>query len=148
MKSDVSRQNAVRVAALGGVLTCLLAMTPAIADSPGNSEPRIDVNFPNPQPPYPDAAQINGEQGKVVLDVRVLASGHVRSVRIAQSSGFDDLDNAAIEGVLRWHFVPAHRDGDTASEWTKVTIDFRLPSALPPVAPQPHPGPSSPSSTL
>jgi len=100
---------------------------PAGAQSAGDSAPRIDASYANYQPPYPDAAQVNGEQGDVVLSVRVGANGKIRGIQIAQTSGFADLDNAAIEGVLRWHFIPAVRDGDTATETTNVKIVYRLP---------------------
>ena len=33
--------------------------------------PQLDAAYHNYQPPYPDTAQINGEQGNVVLDVQV-----------------------------------------------------------------------------
>jgi TonB family protein len=97
----------------------------------------LDSAFQNYQPRYPDAAQANGEQGNVVLDVYVGDDGNVRKIRINQSSGFDDLDNAAIAGVLSWRFVPANYYGDVVSDWTTVTIVYQLPRAvvLPPAPP-------------
>lgn len=94
----------------------------------------LDHHFPNYQPNYPDAAQVNGEQGDVVLDVQITAGGKVRNIKVDQSSGFADLDNAAIAGVLRWRFVP----GGTSAEWTKVTITYRLPTVII-VPPKPAP---------
>jgi TonB family protein len=86
----------------------------------------LDHKYPNYQPAYPDAAQTNDEQGNVVLNVEIASSGKVRNIKIDQSSGFDDLDNAAIAGVLRWRFVPA----DDGTNWTKVTIAYRLPTVI------------------
>ena len=86
----------------------------------------LDHAYPNYQPAYPDAAQVNGEQGNVVLKVEITSSGKVRNIKIAQSSGFDDLDGAAIAGVLRWRFIPS----PNGSEWTRVTILYRLPTAI------------------
>lgn len=94
-----------------------------------NIPPRLDPAYPNFQPSYPDQAQVNGEEGSVLLDVHVAANGKVRTVRILRSSGFDDLDNAAVEGVMAWRYIPALRDGNESSEWTKVTITYRLPTA-------------------
>lgn len=111
-----------------GLAASLLGTSAALA---ADSGPRVDPSFPHYQPPYPDTAQVNGEQGNVVLDVEVSASGKVRNIRVDQSSGFADLDNAAIEGVLGWHFLPAVADGDTETAWTKVTIVYKLPTALP-----------------
>lgn len=121
-----ARNIALAAAAILVPAACLATSTAASAqDAPAH----VDPSYPNPQPPYPDAAQVNGEQGDVVLDVRVTPFGKVRSAQVAGSSGFPDLDNAAVEGVLRWRFVPAMENGDTASSWTKVTISYRLPKA-------------------
>ena len=108
----------------------------ACADSP----PKIDRSYPTPQPAYPDGAQLNGEQGDVLVGVSVSASGKPRRLRINQSSGFNDLDNAAAEAVAQWHFIPAIENGDTASAWTTVKIHFELPQPIQPVnaAPSQH----------
>jgi protein TonB len=91
---------------------------------------------PQPQE-YPDAAQLNGEEGTVLVDVYVRPNGRAGKVRVAQSSGFNDLDNAAVESVLNWRFVPATRDGDLVSDWSAVKIVYQLPRPAPP---QPPPG--------
>jgi TonB family protein len=91
----------------------------------------VDDAYPHYQPPYPDSAQLNGEQGAVTVDVQVSSSGQIRKVRLVGSSGFDDLDNAALSGVMAWHFVPAVRDGSTATDWATVKIVFQLPTAAP-----------------
>jgi TonB family protein len=99
---------------------------------PGSeATPHMDEAFPHVQPPYPDNAQTNGEQGTVLVDVLVRPSGKAAKIKVAQSSGFEDLDNAAVEGVLNWHFIPAIRDGDPVSEWTTVKIVYQLPTLVP-----------------
>lgn len=87
---------------------------------------KLDPAFSNYQPPYPDTAQVNGEQGDVVLKLRVSENGRVRNVEVEKSSGFEDLDNAAIGGVLRWRYLPSAR----WSSWEHVTIAYRLPTAI------------------
>ena len=94
----------------------------------------LDHAYPNYQPTYPDAAQVNGEQGDVVLNVEITSSGKVRNVKIDKSSGFEDLDNAAIGGVMRWRFIPS----PFGSDWTSVTIAYRLPTAI--IVPPKPPG--------
>lgn len=101
------------------------------AQAAGDQPPRVDRSYNNPQPPYPNSAQRNGEAGTVVLDVYVRSSGRPTKARVIQSSGFEDLDTAAVQGVLNWHFVPAFRDGDTASDWTTVKVVFDLPMLVP-----------------
>jgi len=80
----------------------------------------------NPAPVYPKAAQRLGMQGRVVLRVRVLASGHVGEVEIKQSSGKTLLDEAALSAVKSWTFAPAKRGNTAIDAWTQVPIDFKL----------------------
>jgi protein TonB len=96
-----------------------------------NSPPRIDPSYPHQQPPYPDSAQANGEQGTITLDVYVRTNGKPARIKVAQSSGFEDLDNAAIEGVVNWRFVPALRDGDQVADWATVKIVYQPPTMAP-----------------
>jgi protein TonB len=113
----------------GVLLVGALAALPAKAGS--DTPPRVDSSVPNLQPPYPDAAQVSGEQGTVIVDVLVRSSGRPTRAKVSQSSGFDDLDTAAVQGVLNWHFIPATRDGDTVSDWTTVKVVYHLPTLVP-----------------
>jgi protein TonB len=124
-------QFSARNLALGAVIASVLALggSSAFADSP----PKIDRSFPTPQPAYPDEAQLNGEQGDVLVGVSVSSSGKPRRLRIDRSSGFSDLDNAAAEAVAQWRFIPAIENGDTTSAWTTVKIHFELPQPVQPV---------------
>jgi periplasmic protein TonB len=136
--NQIASRSLVSTALLAACMTFATATAEA-QDAP----PRLDSTYPNYQPPYPDAAQVNGEQGIVVLDVQVSPSGRVRNVKVNQSSGFGDLDNAAIEGVLRWRYIPAVEGGSSATQWTKVTIAYKLPTAtiVPPNGATPPPAP-------
>jgi protein TonB len=93
------------------------------ADTPARVDPAQDQS----ELVYPDSARAAGEQGTVLVDVLVRPSGHASKFRVAQSSGYGDLDSAAVESVLNWRFVPAMRDGDTVTDWTTVKIVFQLP---------------------
>ncbi|HEY5048645.1 MAG TPA: energy transducer TonB [Rhizomicrobium sp.] len=99
---------------------------------------QVDRSFANRQPSYPDLAQLSGEQGTVMIDVLVRPSGKPVRARVSQSSGFEDLDTNAIQGVLNWHYLPARRDGDLVSDWTTVKVVFRLPDRLPGPSPTPE----------
>lgn len=48
---------------------------------------------------YPNAARLNGWEGKVVLRAIIKADGNLADLRIQKSSGFDALDEAALETV-------------------------------------------------
>ncbi|PWB30660.1 energy transducer TonB [Pseudomonas sp. SDI] len=80
----------------------------------------------NPAPEYPSLAQRRGWEGTVLLRVQVLASGKPGAIQIQQSSGRQQLDDAALAAVKRWSFVPA-KQGDVAQDgWVSVPIDFKI----------------------
>lgn len=62
-------------------------------------------------PAYPPLSRRQGEEGKLVLRVELDESGNVSSVRVAASSGFARLDEAALAAVKTWRCTPARRDG-------------------------------------
>ena len=80
----------------------------------------------NPVPAYPMVARRMGWQGRVVLNVEVLASGLPGQVKLHQSSGHDVLDNAAMQAVRGWRFVAARQGGQVVSKWFLVPIPFIL----------------------
>jgi protein TonB len=80
----------------------------------------------NPPPAYPASAQRLGLEGKVVLRVRVLASGKPVSVELQSSSGRKMLDEAAIAAVQGWMFAPARRGQTPIEGWATVPVEFKL----------------------
>ncbi len=81
----------------------------------------------NPPPEYPGLALRRSWEGRVILRIKVLANGRAGSVEVTQSSGKPVLDEAAVEAVRNWKFIPAKR-GDTPIEgFATQTIDFKLP---------------------
>ncbi len=84
----------------------------------------------NPAPRYPATARRLDQQGTVVLRVLVDADGAVARVEVIHSSGFDSLDDSAIETVrTRWRFLPARREGVSVASWAEVPIRFALTEA-------------------
>lgn len=124
----------LRTFGLIGFACCLALLGAGVAEA-AETAARVDPAQANSEPIYPDAARAAGEQGTVLVDVLVRPSGHPSKFRVAQSSGYGDLDNAAVETVLNWHFIPATRDGDTVTDWTTVKVVYQLPQA-PAAAPQ------------
>ncbi len=80
----------------------------------------------NPRPPYPLVARRMGYHGKVVLNVEVLAEGKAGQVLLHTSSGYEILDNAALQTVKTWRFSPARRFGQPITLWFLVPIKFSL----------------------
>lgn len=62
-------------------------------------------------PTYPPLSRRMGEEGKVVLRVELDEQGNVSAARVATSSGFARLDEAALAAVKTWRCNPARRDG-------------------------------------
>jgi periplasmic protein TonB len=80
----------------------------------------------NPPPPYPLVARRNGEQGTVILRVRVTRNGMPASVDIEKPSGSSHLDDAALETVRTWRFVPARQNGQPVEARVLVPVVFKL----------------------
>lgn len=79
------------------------------------------------QPEYPPASRRAGEAGTVTLQVFVLETGRAGEVKVAKSSGFEKLDEAAIKEVQRnWRFVPGKEDGKPVAMWHTFAVTFRL----------------------
>ena len=85
---------------------------------------------PRPQrvirPDYPRAARQRGEQGDVVLEIDVAADGSVASVAVAPSSGFADLDAAALKAVKSARFSPAKSGDRAVASHARLTLSFKL----------------------
>ncbi|MFZ4537566.1 energy transducer TonB [Propionivibrio sp.] len=88
---------------------------------------RFDADYlHNPKPVYPPMSRRLGEEGKVVLTVRVSAHGTSLAIEIKQSSGFTRLDEAALTAVERWRFVPARQGSEAIESTVLVPLRFSL----------------------
>jgi protein TonB len=56
----------------------------------------------------------------------VLTDGHVGRVELARSSGFDDLDQAAVKAARDWRFEPATDGSRAIVSWTDVRYRYVL----------------------
>lgn len=95
--------------------------------APAVTQPVFDAAYlNNPPPEYPRLARRAHQQGTVMLNVMVSAAGTASEVNVAQSSGSDALDDAALRAVKRWRFVPAKRGSEPVAGWVRVPVVFRL----------------------
>lgn len=83
----------------------------------------------NPKPAYPMVARRMGWEGRVVFSVEVLASGLPGQIRVHQSSGHEALDNAALQVLRRFRFVPARKGGQAVDSQQRVPFTFNLKEA-------------------
>jgi protein TonB len=87
--------------------------------------PSSDANYlHNPKAAYPRLSQQRDEQGKVLVHVQIDVDGRALQAEIKQSSGFDRLDQAALNAALGWRYVPGKRAGVPEIMWTDVPISF------------------------
>ena len=80
----------------------------------------------NPAPEYPKMARRSGQQGRVMLKVLVAENGKPQLVELATSSGYEALDQAAIEAVKLWRFIAAKRNNQPISANVLVPVKFSL----------------------
>ena len=80
----------------------------------------------NPPPSYPMVARRMGLQGRVVLNVEVLADGSCGQIKVGKSSGYAMLDSAALTAVKTWRFLPASQAGQAIDKWFMIPVQFSL----------------------
>ena len=94
---------------------------------PTGAAPRFDAAYlHNPRPAYPPLSRRLGEEGRVLLRVRVSADGHPVAVDLEKSSNFERLDEAARAAVSHWRFIPSRRGSEAVEGSVIVPIVFRL----------------------
>jgi periplasmic protein TonB len=75
-----------------------------------------------PKPAYPEMAKRWGHEGTVVVEITIRAGGRVESAELLASSGYGELDEAAVDVVLnRWRF-----EGIDEKTVTVKQFEFRL----------------------
>ena len=76
---------------------------------------------------YPKVAQMRGWQGQCTLEIKIDSAGNVLSTRIKESSGYDALDNQALEMSKKASPFPAPPNALQGRSFTiSVPISFKL----------------------
>lgn len=75
---------------------------------------------------YPPRSIELGQQGEVMVRVRLNADGTAAEIMVWRSSSFPLLDRAALTAVRGWHFLPALRDGRPVAAWVEIPVRFHL----------------------
>lgn len=77
-------------------------------------------------PTYPVASRRNREQGVVLLELVVGEDGRVEEILVKRSSGFANLDRAALVAVRRWRWSPTIINQQAVRVRGVVRIPFEL----------------------
>jgi TonB family protein len=73
---------------------------------------------------YPPALRDLGIGGRVLLNFHIGQEGVLDQVQVAQTSGNEDLDAAAVRVARTFRFVPAQNQGKPVAVWIQVPIAF------------------------
>ena len=103
------------------------AAPPAPTAPPKVERPSSDADYlQNPKPVYPPMSKRLNEQGQVIHSVLIGIDGLPVSAKLAKSSGFDRLDQAAYKAVMSWRYVPGKRNGVPTAMSFEVPIYWEL----------------------
>lgn len=93
---------------------------------PGTLQMAYPRYQPNDPPSYPGLARKRGQEGTVILQVLVNSEGRVNALEIETSSGFGQLDRAALSAVRKWSFEPGRLGKERVAMWVRVPVTFKL----------------------
>lgn len=78
------------------------------------------------KPEWPKASLRNEETGTVTLSFLIGTDGRVADSKVLRSSGFRDLDRAAMLGIGKCQFKPGTIDGKPESTWMQMQYVWTL----------------------
>jgi protein TonB len=78
-------------------------------------------------PAYPKDALKAKEEGTVTMDLLISKTGYVKQSKILTSSGYPELDNAAVEGLAKCHFKPlTYYNGTPTEGWKSMQYVWKV----------------------
>ncbi|RKF21460.1 energy transducer TonB [Alginatibacterium sediminis] len=81
---------------------------------------------PPQAPDYPRKARKRGQEGVVTIEVSLSRAGHQQQIKIIASSGYKDLDAAALKAVRNWQFKPMQNQGKAVASRVRIPVRFDL----------------------
>lgn len=78
------------------------------------------------RPKYPVSSRRRGEEGDVVLEISIDENGGVDNVVVRKSSGFSELDDAAVQAAKISMFDPAKSGDKPVASVARLTLSFKL----------------------
>jgi protein TonB len=106
-----------------------LPEVPVIADTRWYTAREVDIH-PRPtrpiQPQYPEAARMRGQEGSVVLQLKIDEFGVVREIEVLESSPAGVFDQSSVEAFRAADFYPAQRGGRAVRALVKIRVTYEL----------------------
>lgn len=99
------------------------AVAPAVAGAQVDELPQLPFNR---EVAYPLDALYARREGRVVLLVKISATGKALDISVSKSSGIPSLDQSAIAAVRHWRFTPARLKGVPVLHEALVPVDFSI----------------------
>lgn len=97
-----------------------------------NTNSEIALPKAGSAPAYPVEARKNNWQGTVILRILVSAQGTIEYAIVSKSSGYQVLDDAALQSVKNWRFNPAKEKGKPIACFVTLPVRFSLQDAVSP----------------
>jgi protein TonB len=112
--------NSRNLSILAAVLMSGMTVAVVAAEVPASFDPKTC------KADYPKASLMNEEQGTVSMSFLVSPDGSVIESKLEKTSGFKNLDKAAIKSISACKFKPGSKDGSPAQTWAKVDYAWKL----------------------
>lgn len=131
-ESDMSDDEDIEEIETIGPTTLDLTKPPPVSRE--GTTPKFVVHEEEPipikkvRPEYSQFAKNAGIEGEVIVRAEVFEEGNVGAVEIVKSlqSGPGGLDEAALQAVKQWKFIPAKNQGKPVAVWVTFPIKFQL----------------------
>jgi len=111
------------------IVTLLLILTPlpalAVDDAPAELLNAPDVMK---RCPYPTKSIQAHAEGETLLNLQIDGKGTLTNISVKQTSGSEDLDNAAMECMRKAHFKPATHEGHAITSNSVTPWPWTLPT--------------------
>jgi TonB family protein len=107
-------------------LTSASICSPVAARSSRKATPSLDYSQPQPKLSYPEEARRNRQYGMVRVGLIVPATGCARAGFVLGSSGFEQLDRAAVSYAMGLRLLPAAENGVSIEALAVVPVNFAL----------------------
>lgn len=123
---DISIQNEAPVT--NTITTQSVVATPPPVQKPAGITAPASIGRPHTcgQRYYPAIALRLNQEGTTVLAFKITADGSVTDISVAESSGHDSLDQAAITCAQNWQYKPAMQNGANIEVPWKASVKWSL----------------------